>query len=82
MAVHLTFIKGSIAKGWTIWKDEEGRNWRFPAGAGAKCRKFAATEPLHLRAQYGLPSNFYYSRHGEMDIAPEMLRYVAEEVNK
>ena len=82
MGAHLTFVKASIVNGWTIWKDEEGRNWKFPAGAGAKCEKFAGTEPLHLRARYGLPSNFYYSRYGEMDIAPEMLRYVAEEVSE
>ena len=82
MSVHLTFIKASVDKGWTIWKDEQGKNWKFPAGAGARCYKFSCTDPLELRAQYRLPSNFYYSRHGEMDIAPEMLRYVAEEVNK
>ena len=82
MSVHLTLVKASVANGWTIWKDEQLQNWKFPAGAGARCDEFASTDPLVLRAQYRLISNFYYSRHGEMDIAPEMLRYVAEEVNK
>ena len=82
MSVHLTFVKASVVNGWTIWKDEEGRNWKFPHGAGERCWRFASTEPIHLRARYGLPSNFYHSRRGEMDISPEMLRYVAEEVTE
>lgn len=81
MAIHLKLIKTSIVNGYTIWKDECGQIWKFPAGAGAKCNEFAGMDPLVLRARYGLPSNFYFSRHGEMDIAPDMLQCVAEEVN-
>ena len=83
MAIKLELTEVSVRDGYTIWKDELGRKWKLKAGIGKTFSKIAATDPLVVRVEYGLPSNFYWrSGHGNMEIAPEMLYRYAEEVKE